>query len=69
MQSPKTSAVPSSKDAITIYLDPEIHEALRQWAELEDRSKTYLASKAVTEAVKAWMKQHGIESDSQSESE
>jgi predicted transcriptional regulator len=57
MQSPKTIAVPTSKDSITVYLDPEIHEALKEWAQQQKRSKSFVAAEALAAAVKSWQQQ------------
>lgn len=61
MHSSETIAVPTSKDSITIYLDPELHEALKEWAKDRKRSKSFVAAEVIEEAVKAWQKEKGKE--------
>jgi predicted transcriptional regulator len=54
MLSSEMSDVPTSKDSITVYLEPEIHEALKEWAKQQKRSKSFVAAEVIEEAVKAW---------------
>ncbi len=56
MQLSETTNVPTSKDSITVYLDPELHEALKEWARQQKRSKSFVAAELIEEAVKAWQK-------------
>jgi len=57
MRSSQTTAVPTSKDSITVYLEPEIHDALKEWAKQRKRSKSFVAAELIEDAVKAWLKQ------------
>lgn len=61
MQSPEIAAVPTSKDSITVYLEPEIHEALKDWAQQQKRSKSFVAAEVIEQAVKAWQQQKEAE--------
>jgi predicted transcriptional regulator len=51
MRSFTRSALPTSKDQITVYLSPEDKEELRKWAEAEQRSMAFLAAQAIREAI------------------
>jgi len=50
-------SMPTSKDSLTIYLEPEIKQALQEWAKSEKRSMSFIASQLVEEAVKARQKE------------
>lgn len=54
MQLSESIDVPTSKDSITVYLEPEIHEALKEWAKQQKRSKSFVAAEVIEEAVKTW---------------
>ncbi|MBD2054468.1 ribbon-helix-helix protein, CopG family [Oculatella sp. FACHB-28] len=45
--------MPTSQEPLTVYLPPEVKEALQKWAEEEERSMSFLAAKAIIEAVKS----------------
>jgi hypothetical protein len=42
MVTPRTAPMPTSKEALSVYLDPEIKELLATRAKEEDRSMAYL---------------------------
>jgi hypothetical protein len=44
MVTPRTAPMPTSKEALSVYLDPEIKELLATRAKEEDRSMAYLAA-------------------------
>lgn len=45
-------SVPTSKEALTVYLPAEIKEALKQWAEADQRSMAWIVEQLVTDAIK-----------------
>lgn len=51
MRSSTRPAMPTNKDQITVYLSPEEKEALRKWAEAEQRSMAFLAAQVIREAI------------------
>ena len=55
--------MPTPKDSITVYLEPELHEALKAWAEDEQRSKSFLAAVVIEQAVKAWQAERAKRKD------
>jgi predicted transcriptional regulator len=54
MPSPRTSTMPTSKENLTVYLEPELKEKLAQWAKAEKRSMAFLAAEAIANAVSEW---------------
>lgn len=46
--------MPTSKEAVTVYLEPELKEKLAQWAKEEKRSMAFLAAEAIERAIQAW---------------
>lgn len=54
MLSPRTLDMPTSKENLTVYLEPELKEKLAQWAKEEKRSMAFLAAAAIEKAVNDW---------------
>jgi predicted transcriptional regulator len=51
---PRTIPRQMSKEALSVYLDPDIKEDLAAMAKAEDRSMAYIAAKAIEKAVLEW---------------
>lgn len=51
---PRTKPMPTTKEALTVYLDAELKEKLATWAREDDRSMAYLAARAIEKAVLEW---------------
>lgn len=45
--------MPTNKDQITVYLEPEIKAKLQQWAEEERRSMAFIAAQVIEDAIAA----------------
>lgn len=54
MAIPRTASMPTTKEALSVYLDPDLKEDLAAMAEEEDRSMAYIAAKAIEKAVLEW---------------
>jgi len=54
IQNFQSRSVPTNKEALTVYLPAEIKDALKRWAEIDQRSMAFLAEQFITEAVKQW---------------
>jgi hypothetical protein len=54
MVTPRTAAMATSKEALSVYLDPEIKELLATRAKEEDRSMAYLAAQAIKKDLLKW---------------
>ena len=48
------STLPTSKESLTVYLQPDIKDALKQMSEEQKRSMAFLAEEAINEMVKQW---------------
>ncbi|MGB7313907.1 MAG: ribbon-helix-helix protein, CopG family [Nodosilinea sp.] len=46
--------MPTTKEALSVYLEPELKEDLAAMAQDEDRSMAYIAAKAIERAVREW---------------
>lgn len=51
---PRTTPMPTTKEALSVYLEPELKEDLAAMAQAEDRSMAYIAAKAIEKAVQEW---------------
>ena len=51
---PRTASMPTTKEALSVYLRPEIKTALAAMAQEEDRSMAYVAAKAIEKMVLEW---------------
>lgn len=50
----RTTPMPTAKEALSVYLDPDLKEDLAQMAQEMDRSMAYIAAKAIEKAVQEW---------------
>jgi predicted transcriptional regulator len=46
--------MPTTKEALSVYLESEVKEALAVMAKEQDRSMAYIAAKAIERAVNDW---------------
>ena len=54
MAIPRTAPMPTTKEALSVYLEPELKDDLAAMAQEEDRSMAYIAAKAIEKAVQEW---------------
>lgn len=50
----KTIPMPTTKEPLSVYLDPDLKADLARMAKAEERSMAYLAAKAIEKAVQEW---------------
>lgn len=50
----RTTPMPTAKESLSVYLDPDLKEDLARMAKTEERSMAYIAAKAIEKAVQEW---------------
>jgi predicted transcriptional regulator len=46
--------MPTTKESLSVYLEPDLKEDLATMAQEEERSMAYIAAKAIERAVQEW---------------
>lgn len=61
--------LPTSKESLTVYLQPEVKEALKQMADEQKRSMAFVAEQAIVAAVDLWQAQNSKKQTPEADSE